>query len=1693
MNLITIKLPEDNLNIINELYIVECYYDDNSFQTIYIDYNTFHNINSKEIIYKHEFYDEILKNKSMSLYKFYIKGNYNDIYLCKLLYRIDSKTILLLVPDVELFSDIYNIIVEKNKEIIYKMPFKIISKKNIEFSIIEEEQNDFIKLNIKSKYQYPTLKDFNIEINNFKYNPKDIIYIKKYRENDTIKINYILKDCAINQNTFENQFIYHFKSKKNIIEDVKYHYNFIKDCLYLKLFTSNSIKTNFKISIGNDIFYTNNTEFIINNFSKYDNNSDIINMNIYYSYNFDFDQKYNLKVDNYIKLNKIKKFTPMIDYSRCLNVHNKIGKLIWTSPNVNYYSKLKIEVLHIKSFIDEYMEIWNKDYILDKDISEFDKKYENYNEEIEYDFPRNGIIFTKTPNESLLSYDGTNNGFLEFDNVNAYDLDLWFCAHNHKYKITVEIYDYWLNKIGENSVEFGLYESNIGEVNDNWLWFDRNQYIQFGETGTVGEFYKINNPKPIDVMRSYFNKYKTYNGKALYNQLNIDNENNSLYYYMHNNTDNNFNIKYMRYYNFYEFEYSLYNENSEEPVLKVIHEPKGNDYEDNIINIDRNLFKEGKNKLEIRTFNSEGIASNAKEYNFYVSNNKPITPYVVINPDDYYLKDEKIIINKKYFQIIITNNDQSNKYAGWQFKEVHFFFRKKGALYNEYPDYVVLASKDDGSIVLNNNTSIENGEYECKVIAYDYNGNSSDSYEFSFELISEIKIEPESLFTNKVDSKFLWRIKKSQDSEGFYYFLKYSADGINFENTEPIKVESRYYLNDKTTEQYYNLSINWIKDEDKSDEENIVYKEGLYILSVYEYNLKHLGGMKEYIFDSHVVDVSKVADASFPIYAKRSRTNEVINLKEYNEYSYTSDINEIEFETIHNIEIFDNPDTELIEGQRYAIELISPDKNKYYSDLPLPTEIGMYKFTKILDKCNIIDPIEGVWELRFITIDKFGNSNAYKGYYTYYIVYIKRNPKITILNPNTSNGSNIFGLNSKSISYIVNTSEIYSDILNYEEHKEKFVINKFKLIMNYNPFGSSYELNINSENNIIQVLNSLTEEDKINHLRDGKYSISVCCYDRLNRESSYIDRIFYIDTTINGELLFINNNIFNSRVIDLVAISSGEISTVYYTLDENNNDINTWNKLQVGDIQYNNENLYGIIISNLTFDSDGQKIIKYILEEESGNRSQQKIYYFSIDTEIKLLPIFDYSNKIYYTKADQNLNFSWNLTNEDVNHFYYKLDKIIIEDNGNIKVVESYMPSENGELLPVGPEKNDYVDIGNNRNLTIPLNENIWLITGYYMLTIKSFNIYNTFTSNNFKFNINIDTPIDLGYEMINNKITLDNNIISWTHISEANYYEISYDCFQWIRVIDNKFILNPDKVIKDNNGKTYIYMRWRSRSGIYSAVNKVEIYLNLIKLKEPKVYFYENNIITENNKKIEWRVEIYDLPKSKYLYYSFDNIKWNVKLINSSLERIINDELEYPLKDCRYNIFVRTTDGNPLEDKYINKSEIAYSYVDVFAENIPKPIFNGISNGQTFNIPIRLIIENKMPNVQYFIYVNNVQVLEGYEIASYNLERYNISVKAKKNGLEKIYNILDETDNFYIFSRVPEKYNIFIGDQKVICYVDSENESIIINSMPNKRNVEVILYKEKNSFSQWHILKIGDRLTLNKEWEFKISTFEII
>lgn len=1700
-NLITVQFKlEEPFNIF-EFYIitlVDIY--DNEYR-YFLDYNKFNSVATENTLYKFKVNNDIADKKKLSRYTFYIKGAFGDIHKIKLISVLNSNELIMMIPEKTLLkSPYYSLLTYLNNDLIDSTYVNILTSDTIDFVLDIKEYDTYFKYTLNPKFNYPQLSKIEI-----RYKDKCIVCKKGDLKNisfflpshsvkdfNELSVGYILNEDTLNPTTIQKETVIYSSPYKNEtieIYDFEHKYSFSNDSMYISWKNKSSRKNKYKIFIEGNTFYTTNTYLLIKDFKSYNNNKLSIPIQI----TADLDTTYSINhfdtIPNYFKIDSPNKFIPQIDYSDCLYCSKPTGTLKWTFPKHHYYSAIKVEVLHVSQFLDEYIQPWNDSRILDKTPVEFDEKYTDYEKLIEYDFPIKEQERKKRVLDTLISYDGTKQEMIFLGETNQYELPLWYCQDGYEYKITIQIFDRWMNILGSNSCNFPIYDNQVGEVTDDWLWFNRNQNIQFGETGTIGDYFKVTNPTPIDVMKHYSPLFKEYKGKALYNLLNTDKENNSLYYFFNTNEGERLEIKYKRTYNFYEIECSFYNEKKELLHIRR-HKPQGNSYDDNHIYISKSIFnKEGKYIMQIKTFNAAAQSSRIKETNFFVFNEKPDMPYLKINEDDYKLVDGKTIINKKYFNFQITNNALSEKYAGWKFKEVHFFFKKLDEYYNEYADYVVLAEKEDGDIILNNTAEIENGEYECKIVAYDYAANASEPYIFQFELISEIKITPEKLFTNDLLSKFKWKILKSQDSEGFYYFFRLSKDGINFKDSNIIKVESPYYIDDSNTEQEHILDTHWLT------EDNVTFDEGYYKLVVYEWNKKHPEGIQEYQFESDIVDVSLIANPSQPIYAIDSEHVKVFNKKQFDEYVYTDNLNSVTFETIHSEQVLDDPDTVAIEGQFYKIQMVDPSGNIYSGTLPIPTEVGMYHFTNIADVCNIVDQTEGVWDLRFITVDKYGNDNTHRGYYTYQIALVTRNPRITSLVTTNSTGSNIFGLTSAQIGYFV-SARIYEDIANYEKHKEKFKINKFELNMLTNPSGSSYTISIlANDRGIIDVVNPLTDEEKLNHSRDGKYLIEIACTDPLGRKSDYESRSFYIDTQLNGELLFVNNNIFYQNIVDLVATASGEVKNIYYSFDLDNKDFYTWDKTSVSEVKIGEQIVNGIEIKNITFNTDGTKTMQYVLEEESGNTSNIKHYNFIVDTSIKLLPIFDYDNKVFYTNESESLFLSWNMTNEDVTQFLFKLDKIEIQEDGSVIIVESYMPMlrTSDNYVPVGPGKNDFIDLKESKELEISLVDNGFLNDGYYMITVKGINIYGTFTENTFRFQIDKTTPLDIAYEILNNKITIDSNIITWNHIREASSYELSYDNKTWTKTIENRFMIDSDKVMKDENGQSYIFMKWRTHSGIYSTVSKIFIQLNVSKLETPKVNFYANSTITENNKNIEWIIEIPDPEKAKYIYYTFDNNLWFAKKIKQSIENIINTTVTYPVPDGRYDIFVRTTDENPLNEKYFNKSDLVHASVDIFSQEIETPIFSGIKNGQHLSLPTKLFITNKNPKVQYFIFVNDTLVPEGYEISSSTLKKYDIRVKAKKIGLENVYDLIDDMDNLHVYSLTTEQYTISIGNSKVLCVIDDSNSQIEIQSMPNKRNSEVIMYRRKNTSDKWTILRVGDKLSLNIEWEFHITTFSMI
>lgn len=51
-----------------------------------------------------------------------------------------------------------------------------------------------------------------------------------------------------------------------------------------------------------------------------------------------------------------------------------------------------------------------------------------------------------------------------------------------------------------------------------------------------------------------------------------------------------------------------------------------------------------------------------------------------------------------------------------------------------------------------------------------------------------------------------------------------------------------------------------------------------------------------------------------------------------------------------------------------------------------------------------------------------------------------------------------------------------------------------------------------------------------------------------------------------------------------------------------------------------------------------------------------------VDTTAQFIPIFDSTNKVYYTPRDNMVTITWNNTHKDVTQFYAKLNKIKLEN-----------------------------------------------------------------------------------------------------------------------------------------------------------------------------------------------------------------------------------------------------------------------------------------------------------------------------------------------------------------------------------------------------------------------------------------------
>lgn len=1704
--------------------------------SFFVDYTYFVDYRYEPHIYYYNIPDNMKPlDLDTSKYSFYIVGNYTDKYKVKIEEIKNNRFITFKIPDKNLLeSEFYYFeITERvagDEKRFLKDTIGIETKKGAQFLYSLEDYGRYYKCDVFSKYPYKFLKEVKVNGNlvpvesniiGEKYSKHKItLFLTKsdYTKDIELFIEYKVQEDYLGAITIDKNTLLTFENKEKKeykITNFETYYDFKHDTMYLTWQNSFPNVIRYKLilhaedqryvgdySDGTSVFYTKEQVFKISEFVNFNQQQDFLKLEIHASVNNVYiPLMQDISFDNPFVKFKSSPCEVVIENEDFLKTDKLSGLITWSGAKFPHYSKIKIEADFIHQFLNEFTEPWKteEDLILHKTVADFSKAYPNLEDEIEYDFTEKGVLRGK-PKDAFCSFLGLEQDFVRIEE-DRYLVPKWYTKKNSPYRITVQIYDLWDRLCGENTISFTNEIKSIPFQTKN-LIVKRGQEIQFGEKGTIGEFYLKQNPTPYETQLAYSKEFVTYLDLPLFDESNVDEEQNSLYYYF-SNAEIYKNIpivlNFQRKSNFYSLDYELFFD--EKSKLKGTFKIKGNDAKENKIVIPRHVFQEeGVYTMQFQTSNFANNKSTASSMKFFVYNTKPETPVVSIPSQDLYIGKEKMIVNKKYFRIEVTNNGKSKSYAGWKYKEVHFFFKNKfgTSVYNSFPDYVVQANKTDGKILLRNTVSIENSEYDCKVIAYDYSGNASDPYEFSFEVISEISIEPEKLFTNELEkTDFVWTIQKSEDSDGFYYFLSYSSDGVTYDETEtPIKVDSKYYLSDSNTKRKYELKLSWLK----NNLENV--KVGFYKLVCYEWSYKHPNGLSNYKFYSKPVEVNKIGNASEPIFAKNLEgTVRVFNQKQENEYVYTSDMDKIVFTTIHNESTLDDgsekPDEQIV-GQFYKIKLLEPGtSNEYQCRLPIPTKIGEYSFTEIAKKCNIHDQKEGVWELRFITRDRLGNINEKNGYYTYYIVVTKRSPVINSIVHANGTGSEYFGLNASEIAFDINETT-YQDIENYHEHRDKFKFDK--VIVNYlsNPQNvlQKMEIPIFRKTDIIsvKVRDNLTEVNKKQHDLDGRYILTFQLVDPLGRKSELIEKTYYISTKISYDLLFLTQERFITNNVKIVASISDNVKNIYYKFVEEYEidelkkaDYKTFTQFPVQKLEYDTKQIYGFETEEKTFESNGNKYLCYFVEEKSGNVSSLQTYKFMVDTTAQFIPIFDSANKVYYTPRDNMVTITWNNTHKDVTQFYAKLNKIKLE-NGEYVIEKEYRINvlDKEILLEVSQEQNAFIDIKDRRFFNFLLQDGGIFESGHYMLTIKGVSKYGTSLENNFKFQINKASVILR--EIKKTTITVENNIITWTDLDSAEHYEISYDGKNFASTKFNFFVIDPNQLVEDkNNGKKYLYLRYKTYHDVFSTTTRVEITVDIKRLQKPEI-IKDVSVITDTSFD-GWNVIVKDPLDAKYIYYSFDNKNWQTQEVSGTTNKIIKDGVK-PFPDGIYDIFLYTTDRLVTSEIPYNKSETVHSFVEVFAEPIPIPTLN-IKNTEMINFPKNLYILDKLPNVDYYIFVNKRKVNEGFELSSGNQSIFKIDVKAIKKGTKELVNLITD---FEVTVYTPNTYIIRINDEELLCNVNAKANVLEIIQMPNKKDNQVIMYKEKDNFLEnWQVVHINDTLSLEKEWEFKIVTFHIV
>lgn len=1736
VDLLSISFELDKITELTKYYKIDVA-SGNLDYSFFVDYTYFLDYEYSQEIYFYEIPSTMnaLENEKLQQYTFFLVGNYTDKHKVKIDWIKNNRFIQFRIPDKKILnSEFYYFEILLNnagvEQTILKDTVGIETNKGTQFLYTLEDYGKYYKCDVFSKYPYGYLKSVTINDNVVKGAQDDIhlkyskysfslFLMKGVKKDSKVVIDYTIQEDylgALPQNKRTTLVIDDSKIKKRYeINNFDTYYDFKHDSLYFTWQNSFPNILRYKIVIhaednrqigdysdGTYIHYTEEQCFKLSEFKYFNNDSAKIGIDFYASINGDyFPIATDLTFENpYVKY-KSTSCNVFIENREFLKSSELFAKINWSGASFPHYSKIKIHADFIKRFLNEFSEPWKPDeqLVLEQTLDEFCKTYPDLDAEVEYDFDENGAKSTKIKN-GMISYDGINQDFVRTEN-DFYEVPKWYTNQNLPYTVTVQIYDLWDKLCGENSIQLSR-ELKTFPLQNKDIILNRNQKIQFGESGTIGEFFLKGKISPYETQRAYADEYKTYLEEPLFDESNIDFDSNSLYYYFNSKEENDILIKIQRRSNFFEVFYEL--SYDEQTLLKNTFRMKGNKHKDNAIRISRNTFKnEGVYIMNFKTKNFAGNLSETKQIKFFVYNTKPETPQIFIPPQDIYEGKEPLTINKKYFRIEVTNNAKSDRYAGWKFKEVHFFFKNKRddyAVYNSFPDYVVQANSSDGKIILRNTAMIENSEYMCKVVAYDYAGNASEPYEFQFNVVAEIKITPSYKFTNRLEQQdFLWKILKTQDSDGFYYYLSYSADGIHYNDTfdEPHKVESPYYLNQSETSQEYDLKIPWLQDSGTT-------RAGFYKLVCYEFNYKHPNGLTEYKFESIPVEVNKTGNASEPIYAQNIKGSvKVFYEKQANEFAYTNDLNSVVFHTTHaETEIDDGTEKPEIDikGQYYKLILIEPGThNQYHCRLPLPKKVGNYSFTKIADLCKITSQIEGVWELRFITRDRLGNINDKHGYYTYYINLVKRPPRLTSAVHMNGNNSEYFGLDSTVIAFQLNENT-YHDIVNYQEHIDKFKFSK--IVINYlsNPQNLLRKIDINVENFtqdlIVKVRDNLTENNKKQHDLDGRYIINFQLFDPLERSSSCIEKTYYIRTRLEYDLLFLTPDRFISDSVKIVASTSENVDTVYYKfLDSekdiasvSNEDYKKYSFAKTGMIEYESKQIFGFETEDKEYEENGNKILCYFVKENSGNISTPQFYKFQVDTTAQFIPLFDVSNKIYYNVKDEIATISWNMSHKDIQQFYARLDKIKLQD-GKYIVEREYRihVSDSKMFIEVSQEKNAFADLGNKRFFTFPIQDGGIFDNGHYMLTVRGVSKYGTSLENYFKFQIDKSTLLDLN-EIKKNTITLDNNMISWTPTDKAESYEISYDGKNYISTKFNHFLINPDELIKEKDTeKRYVYLRYKTVYQAYSSPVKIEIIVDIKTLKKP-IIIKETNIITDSSFD-GWNVQITDPLVEKYIYYSFDNKNWRSQSVSGTITKIVKDGLR-PFPDGTYDIFVYTTDRLIVPNEPYNKSETVHSSIELFNKPIPIPKLN-VEFSEVINIPKNLYILNKLSKVEYYLFVNKRKVNEGFELSSSSQKTFKIDVKGMKKGTNEIVDLIS---NYEVAVYTPNTYIIKVQGEEIYCNINSQSNVIEIIQMPNKRNNQAILYKEKGNLTDnWKIVQISDTLSLEKEWEFKIVTFNVL